>query len=104
MHKLIEYVCDELEELEEKVGKGSKLSMSEIEYADKLAHMKKNLLKGEEMMDEDYSGEYRMDGRSYRGGYSRARGRSARRDSRGRYSSDGYGGYSRTMDDHMSDY
>lgn len=72
MHKLIEYICDELEELERKAGKDGKLSMAEIEYADVLAHTKKNLLKGEEMMEES---EYSMDGGSYEGrGNSYARG------------------------------
>ena len=79
MHKLIDYVCDKLEELEDKVGKGEKLSMQEIEYMDMLAHTKKNLLKGEEMMD----GEYSMADRSY----ARGRGRGAKRDAMGRYSS-----------------
>ena len=103
MHKLIEYCCDELEEIERKAGKGQKLSMQELQYADTLAHMKKNLMKADEMSGE---GEYsnrgysrRMsydDGRSYAypeenyvrpdGSYSR-RGRS--RDSMGRYSGDG---------------
>ena len=108
MHKLMKYICDELEELERKVGKDGKLSMAEIEYADKLAHMKKNLLKAEEMWEDS---EYNEDGgSSYRGGssyvdgenmqyrrggsyrrdgssYARGRGRNARRDSMGRYSS-----------------
>ena len=52
MHKLMEYVCDELEELERKAEKGGKLSMAEIQYADTLAHMKKNLLKADEMTGE----------------------------------------------------
>lgn len=89
MHKLIDYICDEMDELEKKAEKG-KLSMSEIEYADKLAHLKKNLLRSEELMDEGYSEAmypYSMDG-------SYARGRNARRDSRGRYSSDNYPRYS----------
>ena len=30
MHKLIEYICDELEELERKADKEGKLSMAEI--------------------------------------------------------------------------
>ena len=98
MHKLIDYVCDELDELEKKADKG-KLSMSEIEYADKLAHLKKNLLRSEELMDDGYSGDnYRMydDGMSY----ARGRGSNAKRDSRGRYSSDNYSRYSRySMDD-----
>lgn len=109
MHKLIEYICDELEELEKKSEKGN-LSMSELQYADTLAHLKKNLLKSEEMMeefDEGYSSEMRpmtSVGGSYRGGsyrdggmsYARGRGRNARRDSMGRYSSER--GYSRTGD------
>ena len=106
MHKLIEYVCDELEDLERKVEKGNKLSMTEIQYMDTLAHAKKNLLKSDEMMEES---DYSMDGGSYargnmrtdRGGnsyrydgetsYARGRGRNARRDSMGRYSTAGDG-------------
>ena len=45
MHKLMEYVCNELEELESKADKEGKLSAAEIEYADKLTHIKKNLLR-----------------------------------------------------------
>ena len=82
MHKLIDYICDELEELEEKAEHG-KLTMAEVEYGDMLAHFKKNLLTADAMMEYD-------DERSYSdGGYSYARGRrNARRDSRGRYSRD----------------
>lgn len=86
MHKLLKYTCDELEELERKAEKG-KLSTAELEYADKLAHLKKNILRADELMGEGYSGDsydnsyddMRYDGRSL------ARGR--RRDSMGRYSS-----------------
>ena len=85
MDKLIDYICDELEEYEKKAEKG-KLSMAEMQYVDLLAHTKKNLLKSDEMEGESYA-----DGRMpiYRDGrtYARARGRNARRDSRGRYSS-----------------
>lgn len=111
MHKLMEYVCDELEELERKAGKEGKLSMAETEYANMLTNMKKNLLKTDEMMGE---GEFSMAGGSYRGSYARGgrsnarngrsnrgsyegsydyargRGRNANRDAMGRYSSDGY--------------
>ncbi len=89
MHKLIEYVCDELEDLEEKVAKEHKLSPAEVQYMDTLAHAKKNLLKGEAMMEDDYSYEgydrnssnrSNRNNNSYR--YSNAR----RRDSMGRYS------------------
>lgn len=92
MHKLIEYICDELEELERKAGKDGKLSMAEVQYMDTLAHAKKNLMKAEEMSGGEYSG--RMYGRSYDDGRSygyddgRSYGRSyaRRRDSMGRYS------------------
>lgn len=131
MHKLIEYICDELEELERKADKEGKLSMAEIQYGDMLAHFKKNLLKSEEMMEES---EYSMDGGSYEGGsyarggnrggdnrggqsrrggmsmrggnsyryegegsYARGRGRNAKRDAMGRYSS--RGGYSMDGDE-----
>ena len=109
MNELIEYCCDELDELKSKIKKGGKLSMAETEYMDTLAHAKKNLMKGDEMSEEGYSGmmypryygDDRMDGRSYRDGRSYndgrsyARGRNARRDSMGRYSR----GYSMANDD-----
>jgi len=117
MHKLIEYICDELEDLERKAEKDGKLSMTEIQYMDTLAHAKKNLLKSEEMMGEDE--EYSMAGGSYAyarngrdGGrsnasYARGRGRNARRDSMGRYSSENRysreGGYSMAEDDFRMD-
>lgn len=106
MHKLLEYVCDEMEELESKADKG-KLSMAEMQYLDTLAHTKKNLLKADEMMGEGYSedgsyrGSYDRGGNSYDGSYrgdrtynssygsmARGRGRNAKRDSMGRYSRD----------------
>lgn len=122
MHKLIEYVCDELKALEKKASTSGTLSVAEVEYADTLAHLKKNLLKGEELMGEggemsgsmrngSYEGSYRgsyanrgsydggsydgsYEGGSYEGGsYARGRGRNAKRDSMGRYSSER--GYSR---------
>ena len=114
MHKLMEYICEEMEELEKKAGKDGKLSMAEMQYLDTLAHTKKNLLKADEMWeDSEYS--EAMDGRggsygrrsyarggnrsnAYEGGsyrsyedggtMSMARGRrgNVRRDSMGRYS------------------
>jgi hypothetical protein len=107
MHKVYELkdkLCDELEEYGDK-----KLDAGSLEVIDKLAHTIKNLDKIiEKYEDEDYSSAYN-DGMSYeggsyeggayerdgnRGGYSpryamaRGRGRNARRDSMGRYSSD----------------
>ena len=114
MHKLMEFICDELDELERKAGKDGKLSMQEVQYMDTLAHAKKNLLKADEMMeDSEYS--EAGDGNSYRRGrYSRrggegssydssyARGRGARRNALGQYSRDdraSYGRYSMANDD-----
>lgn len=110
MHKLKEYVCEQLEELERKVAKEGKLSMNELQYGDLLQHFKKSMLQTEEL--ENKGGEYGMRGGYYRGdsyaddgyadgnyvrpdgsyrreivdsSYSRGRGRNARRDSMGRY-------------------
>lgn len=81
MHKLLEYVCDEMQDMERKVGQGGKLNMQELQYVDMLAHTKKNLLTGEAMMDEGSSN------RSY--DMSSRRGR----DSMGRYTSRDDGSY-----------
>lgn len=89
MHKLIDYVCGELDELERKADKDGKLSMAEMQYVDLLAHTKKNLLKAEEMGEEYSNGMPYGDG-SYRYPMSYAGRRNARRDSMGRYSSNGY--------------
>lgn len=84
MHKLLEYVCDEMEELEEKVAREQKLSSAEMQYLDTLAHTKKNLLKAEEMSgEESYSGYSR--GERYMP-YDGSYGYSRRRYSNGRYS------------------
>lgn len=102
MHKLMEFVCDEMKELERKAEKDGKLTMQEVQYLDTLAHTKKNLLKADEMWEEsEYSNagmSYARGGMDYRGGsYARGRGRNARRDAMGRYSRDG--GYSMAEDD-----
>jgi hypothetical protein len=70
--------------------------MSDLQTADTLAHLKKNLLKAEELSGySEYSREdgysRRNDGRHYMGesyddSYARGRGRNANRDSMGRYS------------------
>lgn len=82
MHKLMEYINDELKSLERKAENG-KLSMAEIQYGDTLAHFEKSLLASEAMKDSDYSRDYSRDyGRDYsRDGYAYDR----RRDSMGRY-------------------
>ena len=103
MHeKLMDYICEELEELERKAGKDGKLSMAEIQYGDTLAHFKKSLLTSEAMWEgSEYSeaggsyGSYARGGggrgsnRSGRSNYAGAYARGRRRDSMGRYSRDG---------------
>lgn len=92
MHKLCEYISDELKELEKKVSNGQDLTKSEIELGDMLAHFEKCLLTSEAMKESGYSearGMSRNGGRSSRDGASYddySRGRSERRDSRGRFS------------------
>lgn len=110
LYELKEMLCEELKEY----GKKGEMSAGSLEIVDKLAHAIKNLDKIiETYEEEEYSGRgsyeggsmrgsyedgrrgsYRgsyEDGRSYeRGSYARGRGRNARRDSRGRYSSEGY--------------
>lgn len=110
MHKLIEYICDELEELERKADKEGKLSMAEIQYGDTLAHMKKNLLKADEtwedseysMMGGSYAMDDRRDGPYTRGGSYARSGRGGHGGGR-RGGANQYGpymgGYSRAADD-----
>jgi hypothetical protein len=87
MHKLSELkdmLCEELEEY----GSKDKLDVGGLDVVDKLAHAIKNIDKIVE--SSDYSMNDGMGGSSYYGrdnGQSRARGRNARRDSMGRYSS-----------------
>jgi len=106
MHKIYEIACDEIEELEKKANEKG-LSASDLEYANKLAELKKNILKISMMEDEGYSADddmsmnnsmMRNNSRGYRDSsnrsYARGRGRNARRDSMGRYSRE-YSRYSR---------
>lgn len=98
LYDLKEMLCKQLEDY----GKKGELSAAVLERVDMLAHAVKNLDKIIESMEESEYSE-RMDGRSYGGrsyrdgsyydgGRSMARGRgsNARRDSMGRYASDGY--------------
>lgn len=95
MHKLINYVCDELEKIEQQAGSG-KLSIAEIEYADKLAHLKKNLLRADELMEAGYSGDIRRWPSSYRGGRSYEDGGSSyARDGGSSYAREGGSSYGR---------
>ena len=92
MHKLMEFLCDEIDDLERKAEKEGTLSMAEVQYLDTLAHTKKNLMKAEEMSEDGYSnrGYSRGDYRSYGDGSYGRQSYARRRDSMGRYSSRGY--------------
>ena len=104
MHKLIEYIDDEMREYEDKVARGGNLSSGDLECLKNLAKTKMAILTNKAMEDEDggYSERYSRDdgmdgrtshGRMYYGGGSYPRYYSyAKRDSVGRYSRDG--GYS----------
>jgi hypothetical protein len=86
MDKLCKYIDKELDELENKVGMGGKLSRADIEDGKNLAKFKMALLTNEAMEnDGEYSNNYMQGGNSY--GYNRGSSyRGRRRDSMGRYS------------------
>lgn len=89
MDKLYDYICEELYELEEKAGRDHKLSISDLQYGDLLAHFKKSLLTAEAMEEADEG--YSRRGYSREGGYAREGGNSGA--GGGNYSRRG-GGYS----------
>ena len=104
LHDICDVMMKELEKSNEKIKmSGGEVSGSDIEYLDKLTHGIKSIKTTIAMMESEYSNDDVM---SYRGGNSynsyrgnsyarmgRGRGSNARRDSRGRYSSEM--GYSR---------
>lgn len=107
MHKLYELKEKLMNELEaySQNGKFSKEDVEAIKYISSAIDHICNIC---EDMDGEYSGDMMpgdmMGGRSYarnyRGSYARGRGRNAKRDSMGRYSSEGY---SRAEDDFRMD-
>ena len=108
LYDLKEMLCKQLNDY----GKKGELTAAVLERVDMLAHAVKNLDKIIDHMEESdysgnmdgrsYGGRFYRDGGSYDGGRSMARGRgsNARRDSMGRYASDGY---SRGDDGSMAD-
>ena len=86
MNAIFDYICDEIEEIEQKIQRDGKLSMTEIEYLDKLEHIKKDMLTSEAMMDSSYSNDGSYDGYNGNGGGmnggSYMRGNSGRRGGR----------------------
>ena len=115
LYELKEMLTDELKEY----GSKKDMSTGSLEVVDKLSHTIKNLCKIiEDMEEEQYSmaneggqssrrgggggrsnrgGSYESSREGRGGSYARGRGRNARRDSMGRYSSEG--GYSQAAED-----
>ena len=91
MDVILDYICEEIEEIEQKVRKDGKLSMTEIEYLDKLEHIKKDMLTSEAMMNGGYSNEGSYGYESNYGGGSNESYNSYARGGRG----GGRGGHSR---------
>ena len=101
MEDLKDLLCAELEDYAEKGKKAGKMSMGDLDSIHKLTDTVKNILKIDMLEEESgysedghYMGEGRIYGTSYDGydrgtSYARGRGRYAKRDSMGRYSSDG---------------
>ena len=102
VHKIIEYIDREMKEYEDKISRGGELSSKDVECLKDLAKTKMAILTNKAMEGEDgeYSERYSRDdgmdgrtshGRMYYGGGPYPRYYSyAKRDSRGRYSRDGY--------------
>jgi hypothetical protein len=100
MHKLCDYLTDELKEMEDKVARGGKLSRAEIEDGKNIAKFKMALLTNDAMERDggesemypymggyrSYTGDRNNERMSDRRGMSNAQ----MRDSRGRYSGDDY--------------
>lgn len=109
MEDLKDLLCAELEDYAEKGKKSGKMSMGDLDSIHKLTDTVKNILKIDMLEEESgysedgaYMGEGRIYGTSYDGydrgtSYARGRGRYAKRDSMGRYSSRGM-----SYDDDMS--
>lgn len=94
MKQLRDMLCDELDEITKK----GELSAGSLDTVDKLTHSIKSI-DTIMAMEESYSEDgYSMNSYNGDNSYARGRGRNARRDSMGRYASDGYSerrGYSR---------
>lgn len=88
LEEMCETLADDLTKTNEKLNKaGGEISAGDLEYINRLTHAIKSVKGTMAMMDAEESGYSYDDGMSngsYRGSY--ARGRNARRDSRGRYS------------------
>ena len=131
LYEICEIISRDIKKMTEKIRTmGGELNKESLDYVDKLTHALKSVKTSIAMIEEEggYSngrggssyargdrtgrvhwtdGSVSRDGMSYEDGasYARGRGSQAKRDSRGRYSSDSYGGYSRedAKDDMISE-
>lgn len=69
---MLDYICRELEDLENNLKKQGGLTPSDMQKVDMLSRIKKNLLKAEEMSGDEYDGESRRSMRSYADGSNRS--------------------------------
>ena len=101
LEQLCRVVEDEIKRVNQKLEKsGGELTGDDISYVDKLTHAMKSIKTTMAMIESEdeysnYGGYDQNGGGSYRnypngGSYARGRGTYAKRDSRGRYSSNGY--------------
>lgn len=72
MHKIIDYLDDELKDLEKKVISGGKLTEREIEFGKNVAKFEMALLTNERMKEDGHSEGRRYHDMSYGGRYSYA--------------------------------
>lgn len=105
MHAIIDYLDRELEEIEHSIERGEELSSKELECLKNLAKTKMAILTNEAMEDERYGYSNRGVDRSYGRGmsYARGRGRYAKRDSMGRYSSERGYSYAEAKEDMVAE-
>lgn len=91
MHRLCDFIDDELMSMEDLIKQGKKLSVNEVTYGDTLAHFKKCLLTNKAMEDsysEARGGRFNRMGRSYDDRSYDDMSMARNRDSMGRYSRD----------------
>ena len=120
LHELCETISRAIGTANEKIrSAGGKVSNADMEYIDRLTHSLKSIKTTVAMMeaenddDGEYSERYSRDGgrgysrysmnRGSYGDYARGRGTYAKRDSMGRYSSNGYGYAGGDMVDELRD-
>lgn len=69
---MLDYICRELDDLENNLKKQGGLTPSDMQKVDMLSRIKKNLLKAEEMTGDEHDEESRRSMRSYADGSNRS--------------------------------